>query len=340
MQRILLVSPMPPLVGGVSKSSERLYNNLLVDGYDVDYYNLKFSNTKYNNALGIVLRFFFIPFYVLFHKKYDIIHCHVPGVLRKVYISLFTCFYKRAKLIFTIHGDITGLLKSRWAMKALEKADKIICVQMGDTNRLPDELKCKSVDIPAFIMPKNIEKEQLSGIIKSFVDRDDNPLLLFYGAVVLRGEMFDLYGIEDTIKLYFDLRQQGECFKLMMLITCNETDRDQVEFLDRIKAKIVGEENVCVVVNPGIEMLPLFAQAKVYLRPTKTDGDSLAVREALYLGCGVVASNKSVRPTGTMVYCDYVDFVDKTKELLKTSDIKRQQDNNFYEDIRKVYESL
>ena len=81
--RILIVSPFPPLLGGVSVSSERLYNNLKEDGYDVEKYNIiKFGH----NPLMKILAFLWIPFYIFFRKRYDIIHFHIPSKARKIYV--------------------------------------------------------------------------------------------------------------------------------------------------------------------------------------------------------------------------------------------------------------
>ena len=39
--RILIVSPVPPAVGGISVSSSRLKDRLVLDGYEVDTYNMQ-----------------------------------------------------------------------------------------------------------------------------------------------------------------------------------------------------------------------------------------------------------------------------------------------------------
>lgn len=50
MKKILLVSPFPPKLGGVSVSSERLYDNLINDGYEVIRYNIRF-NSNFRNTI-------------------------------------------------------------------------------------------------------------------------------------------------------------------------------------------------------------------------------------------------------------------------------------------------
>ena len=62
MKRILIISPMPPLIGGVAISSGRLFDNLKADGYDVDSYNIRPNNKIFNSPVGLVLRFLWIHF--------------------------------------------------------------------------------------------------------------------------------------------------------------------------------------------------------------------------------------------------------------------------------------
>jgi len=48
--------------------------------------------------------------------------------------------------------------------------------------------------------------------------------------------------------------------------------------------------------------LAVLAEADVFVRPTLADGDALTVREALALGCAVVASDVGHRPPGCLVF--------------------------------------
>lgn len=53
---------------------------------------------------------------------------------------------------------------------------------------------------------------------------------------------------------------------------------------------------------PRAEVLGLLAQVDLFIRPTRADGDALSVREALALGCRVVASDAVARPQGTALF--------------------------------------
>jgi hypothetical protein len=49
-------------------------------------------------------------------------------------------------------------------------------------------------------------------------------------------------------------------------------------------------------------MNALWKYTDIYIRPQVSDGDSVALREALSLGIQVVASDVCIRPQGTNLY--------------------------------------
>jgi glycosyltransferase involved in cell wall biosynthesis len=64
--------------------------------------------------------------------------------------------------------------------------------------------------------------------------------------------------------------------------------------------------------------LGLISRCDAFLRPTTADGDSLSVREALYLGTRCVASDVSARPPGTVLFRagDCQDLAEKIARAL------------------------
>lgn len=341
MKRILLVTPMPPGIGGISVSSQRLYDNLKRDGYDVDVYKLNIDNPWLNNKPCIALRFFFIPFYVFFHKKYDIIHCHVTGICRKLYLGISKVLFKRAKLIFTIHGDITDLLNKKWSTFSLNRADKIICVQMGDSQKTPLKLRYKCVDIPAFILPYVVTENNIPGNVLDFVKKEEPPLIIFNGGIVLSRKYYDLYGFEDAINAYKQLQRENIQCRLLMLINGKVTNGVHKNFVEKLKQPVSDDLSVLFVENEEFELLPLFKYAKIYLRPTKTDGDSLSVREAMAMNCNVIASCKAIRPEGTLVYHTDEELLILLKSILCLQGSKAKGAlTDFYAKIVEQYETI
>src|SRR5690606_18486699 len=52
----------------------------------------------------------------------------------------------------------------------------------------------------------------------------------------------------------------------------------------------------------SISFISLIEQADIILRPTNTDGDALTVREGLFLGKKVIASDVVKRPEGSYIF--------------------------------------
>lgn len=330
---------MPPGIGGISISSKRLYDKLQKDGYDVHYYDLKFKNPKYNNKLGLIIRFFILPFYIASHKKYDVIHCHVSGVPRRVYIGLFKWLYKKACLIMTIHGDARNLIRRRAGVWALKKADRIICVQAGDSCKMPESIRHKCTDIPAFIMPDVVTEKDVPRYILDFVKNGNTPIIMACGGIVLTNEFYDLYGIQDTINLFREIEKVNMQCRLLLIVYGDISSPKQQDFMNKIKEQTAQDSNILLVTHEQFELYPLFRHVSIYVRPTKTDGDSLTIREALSMRCPVVASDKAQRPAGTCVYHTADDFLKITQKiLLGKEEIVQDGVYDFYDSIRKQYE--
>ena len=83
-------------------------------------------------------------------------------------------------------------------------------------------------------------------------------------------------------------------------------------------------------------------RSSLFLRPTRYDGDSLSVREALAMGVRVVASATDFRPPGVTLYQtdSFDDLLAKVTGVLATGDASAQNySKNFdnLEQVRKLY---
>lgn len=330
---------MPPEVGGVSISSDRLMNRLLTDGHDVSVFSLSYNQPKLNNKWLKMLKFLFIPVWVFLQPKFDIIHCHVAGVFRKRYLSAFKWAFRGAKLIYSMHGDVV-LLLDKPVEKALKKADLIICVQQGDAHRIENTFSVPSVDIPAFIMPVGVAEHPIPDHVMDFIHHDDAPLMLAAGGVVLTEQHYDLYGLRDTIDLYFELRKSGLVLRLLLVIIGNTFTSSQRRYLDEINSLIIRDSNVMVVEGQNMPLMPLFKHAKLFLRPTKTDGDALSVREALAMQCNTLASDVAIRPEGALVYHNKQEMFQLAQDVFLGKKASFFNCEDYYLQLVKAYEKL
>lgn len=351
-KRILLVSPMPPAIGGISVSTARLRDRLLEDGYEVDTYNLQIRTKTFLHPFWQLANMMFLPLYILFNKRYDIIHLHISGYWRRVFLKITHCFFKGSKIVVTIHGDVANYLNKPCSKFVMSVGDRIICVRPENRKLLPVRLQARSVEIPAFIMPseQSIDKETLPDNVRSFlsgVDAANLPLIVFNGSVVLNESFYDLYGFDEVVRMTKDLEKDN--LKAAVLIIVNDMifDERKNAFVKKIEERLVSSDNVMLCKLQQFSLLPILKRKNtIYIRPTKTDGDSLSVREALALGVPVVASDAAPRPEGTFLYKlseGYGAFYKVVSTVLMSEKTETRSHviyGDYYDKIITVYKSL
>lgn len=344
---------MPPAMGGISVSTARLRDRLIADGYDVDTYNLQMKVMPSCHALWQLLNTLYVPFYVLSKKKYDLIHFHISSYWRRVYLRLSLWMMKGAKTVVTVHGDVANYLSKPLSTKVLDAGDRIICVRPGNATLLPEKIRARACEIPAFIMPpkSEIDKMTLPVEVKSFVDKTKDekmPLLVFNGALVTGKPFYDLYGFEDVASLADYLAEKNIKAALLVIVNDMNIADEKARLFERIAQRLSKHDNTLIVKLQQFSLLPIFSMENaIYIRPTKTDGDSLSVREALAMGAPVVASGNTPRPEGTICY-DPADgptaFFKAVEYSLAKLPHKNEASNNayndFYDKIIEVYDSL
>ncbi|MBR5087624.1 MAG: glycosyltransferase family 4 protein [Muribaculaceae bacterium] len=341
--KILLISPLLPGIGGISISVEKMRKRLVMDGHEVSTINLRFKDKKYNNKLFLFVRFALIPFMVLFKSRYDLIHCHATGGYRKYYLSFFKFLYKNASLIFTIHGDVSYMLDDNKSLYALNNADGVICVQKGDSNKLRPYLRHSVIlsDIPAFFACSIDDTDTIPPKIQSFISLNSDPLIVVCGKIAISSTFYDLYGMLDAAILFSRLRNKGIAAKMLMIVIGDASKKEQIVLVDKIKDE-VGEDKNFMMSESVKAMEPIFDNTQLYLRPTKTDGDSLSVREALMSGCQVLASDVSCRPSGTILYNSHSidDMEQKAIGILNSHIEKNHQVVDFYNNLIDFYDQV
>jgi len=350
MKRILIVSAFPPVIGGVPIGAQRLYDTLIKSGYSVVKLNTHFSNEKYNRSKILKYsKYLLLPIFILLHKRFDVIHFRVCGIISKLYISLWRfLFSRKTQFIISIHGQVSHVIESRFGYYALSKFDKIICVKPGDSINLPPSLRKKTVEISGYIPPiiSNDIVDDNPDLLNSFLLRDSFKLLI-NGKIICDEKFFDLYGFKDSIILLEQLRNIGKNVDLIIVVigfTSNKKCSDYVKYLKSYINDKGLDEHVCWVENVNMELWPIFKKVQVLLRPTKSDGDALSIRESLYLKTPVIASNVVPRPLNTIVY-DFnseTDLFNKTLTLVDNYQecISKLGNNNvnFAEQIIEEYE--
>ncbi len=265
------------------------------------------------------LKYLLLPIFIMTHKHFDVIHFHVTGVYPKLYVTLWrSLFSRKTQFIISIHGQISHLLASKFGNYSLKYFDKIFCVRPGDSINLPLNLKNKTVEISAFIPPAFSDNytAKFPFSLEEFLRRDSFKLLV-NGFIIVDHKFKDLYGFKDAIVLLEQLRSEGKNADIVLIIIgfpYNDKCRNYIKYLKKYSLKKGLENHIYWIEDTPMELWPLLKKVHVLLRPTKSDGDALSIRESLYLKIPVIASNVVPRPVDALVYDlnSENDFLNKT----------------------------
>ena len=99
------------------------------------------------------------------------------------------------------------------------------------------------------------------------------------------------------------------------------------ELRNHIKSKGYRDQVLLAGDVPHGMTIQLIQDCDIVLRTTKFDGDAISIREALYLGKPVIATDNGMRPDGVFLISTPVDtgeFVEKIVEVVRNGTDRRQ----------------
>lgn len=275
---ILIIGKTPPPIGGVTIHVKRLIDNL-----EVEKIKFRFISLTTVNLL-------ILPF-ILINQK--LVHLHTSSIKVQDYISRF-CEIFKIKCIITFHGDL-----NRFNKTDLDKIKKIInriyipiVLNEGSYN-LASKINKETVLVSSFIPP--VKSDKLSDKILDLIQSVKKKYNMIY-ATNAYGLTYDkdrneIYGIIDLIS-YFN-KKQG----LALLIS--DPSGEYSNFINT--NDIFLNENIFVI-NELHSFYELLKFADASIRNTSTDGDSISLKESLYLKKITFATDVVSRPPGTYVY--------------------------------------
>lgn len=351
---------IPPPYGGITVYVSRLITRLNIDGistggfyssdnkdsvlresplFDEINYNPKASKIK--RLLGHVQR-------IITVLHYRLIHFHglemmiIPWILRN-------CFKKT--IVVTVHSamivdfyNATSRM-NRFFLRKLATSDSYwIAVSeqaKEEMYKLPFHFKHKIPVIPAYIPVIHAEKDMLSETMTNYI-KSHKKNISFYGRSFMTYNNQDVYGFTTIIDLYSRVvKKLGVEIGLVFCLSEN-TEKNKIDELHRFAKEKGIDALMFWQIGPLNSLQPLWLNTDVYVRPTYTDGDSVAVREALDAGMVVIASNVCPRPKGVDTY-DFGSMDDlelKCITALQDNHRTAKVNDNYYEKMKAIYLEL
>ncbi|MBR5745001.1 MAG: glycosyltransferase family 4 protein [Muribaculaceae bacterium] len=293
MKRILLTGPAPHNIGGISTHLLRL-TALLSDVYAFDFIDEGHRRKKgvFNLRSGNI--------FVYLKKVFaaDVVHIHSGSVMVRLLHILICRVILRKKVVVTIHRDITIENRLSTTMKMLAKCNAVIVVNDNSFNALSDKVKSDRLHkIEAFLPPTDDEYLQLPEVVARFVD-DDRITLCSNAWKLVEHSGGDLYGLDLCIEAMALLPDN---YSLVFVIADNTGAEIR---LSRYRQRIdeLGISDRVLIYESPLAFVELIAKSDMVLRTTTTDGDAISIREALFMGKKIVASDVVERPVGTVIF--------------------------------------
>ena len=334
-KKVLIIGPIPPPAGGVSIHITRLAD-LLSSWYSVELadeskvskqgiYNIR--NSKFTRYFKTI-------------SSSDIVHIH-SGPRSLKYAHILFSKLLRKKTLLTIHSYRE---KASFPFSLLDKwmysmPNTTIIVNKDFDKRLG--LKNHVVVKDAFL-PPSVEKEapvpaEITGWLHT--KKQDGYTVAVGNAWRLdmhNGE--DLYGLDLCLAAAKKLKENNEKVCFVFVVCDLHGSIDITKYETQIKEQQL--EDVFYLHKAQISFINLIKETDIVLRPTNTDGDALTVREALFLGKNVIASDVVKRPEGTLLFETrnveaLTDAIRKAKDINKPVANSAGQNNltDFYKDI-------
>lgn len=325
--RVLLIGPYPPPIGGVSIHLKRFLElSKSSDIYNCAVLDIK-KLTVHGDKSGGVFRS--LSAFI----NADIIHIHMSSNTKR-WVALAAKILGK-KVVYTHHNS---RISNKSAFKYLyDKVDRLILVNDRTIDpgfTLSEE---KTNVIPAFLPPSQPEdldpelKNALQG--KEFVvSANCSHKADFEGK--------DLYGFDILISAFSKFCSENpDKNALLVLVDPSGTSK---EFVNECLVKTPIPKSRMIFWTKPTDFFTLVNCSDVVIRSARTDGDSLTVREALYCGTHILASDCTWRPKGTILYKteDSRDLFEQLKVIAKGEMQAYKEQSDYYKDIIAQYNDV
>ena len=305
-KKVLIIGPLPPPMGGVSIHIERVTHTLK---------NQECSVYHFDSTMELRYRLFML--YWLYELAYmlwcwpDEIHFH----------TLYLCnvrqelwLLRMAKKLFCIRlvlieHDCRHLYKRTTAFKRalkrlIDRADLMVLIGSKTLESYKDaqlytfSMRCESAFLPPDSASRTLTQDEYPQTVLAFIAQK-KPLIAAtaFAPVLIDGK--DLYGFDLALALVHALK--GEFPDLGLIIMVARTDTDYAQQVFALIADYQLESHVYML-SGNYRAWPLIEKSDLFIRPTRSDGMSVSIEEALYFKGPVVASDVCERPAGVHLF--------------------------------------
>lgn len=317
-RKIVVLGPLPPPFGGVSLHIVRFLELLKSQG--VSAIAFPYTGTTRVGRFGKSLQAARMLAAILARarpRRGEVLHLHYGGL--GYFLALAPVLaWTRARLVVTFHSvrvlqDLDGApaWQRRLALAMLRRFSLFVAVraEIGEALRSLGLSRPAVTVMPAFLPPAPAETaiDRLPPSVSStlIAAQAAGELQVCVAAYYLgRGYGHDdIYGVEALMAALAGCRTgAGRRLHLWVLVSNRPQGQAQVDAEARILAAAKTLPDVSLQLHYGLPLVPVMCRTSAFLRPSREDGDSVAIREALALGLPVLASSVVNRPAPVETY--------------------------------------
>ncbi len=342
MKKILIIGSFPPPVGGISIHLKRL-SKLLQDDYSI----LKIDESYILKEDICNFRHFEFLSYIKILIKSDIVHIHSSiQLFRFVHVLLSKLMNK--KIIITLHSyknkSKLNIIIDKFLLMI---SDKRVFVNESIMKSLGYKVSSDTFVKEAFIPPIMKDEKPLDNTIEKIIqikNRTNSKLLVSNAWRLENYKGQDLYGLDLCIDLVDNLVNLHK-INVVFIFIVGSLEKNKDKFYC-MKKKIMDKHITrnFFLLNIDTSFVKLIERADIVIRATNTDGDAVSVREALFLGKPVIASDVVRRPENTILFRtrDLNDLITKTLQCIESTTIKHSHyvKKKKEEDYKVFYDKL
>jgi len=317
-KKIVVLGPVPPPLGGVSIHTIRYIALLKSTGWKATAYS--YTGTTRTSRLGKfqeILAMFGSIYLRVNPGAWDVLHLHYGGLGYFLAIAPLLIISPGRKVV-TFHSvRVIQDLQNRpsWlrrlVLSLLDRFDLFVVVREGIGKELRNlGLSRPEITVmPAFLPPAAWETEmerlphEIGEKIRQYRLAGENQICCSAYYLGPGYSQEDLYGVEELLSVLKDLDEELEVPLTLWVLVSNIPESEEQKIADQAVRDLAGMmKNVRVELHYGVPLVPVMARCQAFLRPSREDGDSVAIREALGLGLPVLASDVVDRPQGVTTF--------------------------------------
>lgn len=312
---LLIIGTLPQTsgIGGVTIHTERLLGHLRKRDVSFD-----FADYRTMPLLKLLRQI----------TKHKVVHLNLSNVYA-IFIMLLVAHASRTRSIFTIHCNFgRGNRLQRFILHCCARMATVPVAINNMSYQQCLQFNQRTKFIPAFLPPYKEEKlDDATEQLLSSVNRDKQWVSTNAYNVAFDERRQEVYGIGFLVDFFGKASLQNQ----YQLFVSDPSGNYRKRFATLPK-------NITFISHPH-NYYELLKRMDIVVRCTTTDGDSLSVKEALYLGKPVLCTDVVDRPEGVTLF-KYGDAASLQNALLHPQANSQKPQNTCIEQLTKLYKDL